>query len=401
MAQVIKALGSGQGEWGYPIPDDFPIPVSDEMGILEAPLLYLLDVARRGRVASQRTVNTYAEHLLDYFDALEQTGIDWRHATLDTIAAYRDRMAGQISPHTGRLYARSTVNARLRTVERFYHHARRRGWIDQVPFTHEEVSAASHNTMLAHLDTSPTTQTANAMTLREVGTEIPQPVPSKTLRAYMAAADRPYDLIAAWMLATGMRAMEVAALSPEMIPDKSGPTGDEVDRIRLTVTKGGKPRTVFPPRRLTIWTDRYAAEERPRIIKRARQRNPGYKTPSQLFLTRSGAPVYTRRIVEEVSKTFTRVGAPEVTSHWLRHTYAMTMLTSLQRQAANNGDLNPLLVLRDLLGHSNIATTSKYLNAVTIYGDDLHASVESAFDYTLGNTLNDGSQEKDRPPPIA
>jgi site-specific recombinase XerD len=391
MVQQIKALRSAAGDAGVSIQDSFPILVSDEMEILEWPLLYLLHIGTiRGRSRSWDTIRTYAEHLVDFFDTLEQNGVDWRHATLDIVAAYRDRMAGQISPHTGRTYAASTVNARLRTVERFYQFAHRQGWIARVPFAYEDVStdSARRDTMLAHVDAGPSQTTASQLTLRQPGSEIPCPVPTDTLRRFFAAAERPYDLIAAWMVTTGMRAEEVAALTPAMIPDMSGPVSDDLSAIPLTITKGSKPRRAFPPKRLLIWTDRYVAEERTRTIKQARQRNRAYTAPGHLFLTKTGKPVYKRRIIEEISKTFTRVGAPEVTSHWLRHTYAMTMLTNLQRQAATNGDLNPLVVLRDLLGHESIQTTSKYLNAVQIYSDDLHQSVEGVFERVLGQNLD-------------
>jgi len=390
MAQQIKALGSAADEAGGPaIPDGFPILASDEMEILEAPVLYLLNIGTlRGRSRSWDTIRTYAEHLVDFFDTLEQNGIDWRHATLDTIASYRDRMVGQTSPHTGRTYAPSTVNARLRTVERFYQHAHRQGWIDRMPFAYEDVSAGRQDTMLAHVDSAPSQTTANTLTVRQYGSEIPRPVPTDTLRRFFAAAERPYDLIAAWMVTTGMRAEEVAALTPAMIPDMSGPMSDDLSAIRLTITKGNKPRRVFPPKRLLIWTDRYVAEERARIIKQARNRNSAYTTPEHLFLTKTGTPVYKRRIIEKISNTFTKIGAPEITSHWLRHTYAMTMLTNLQRQATTNGDLNPLVVLRDLLGHESIQTTSKYLNAMQIYSDDLHQSVQGVFERVLGQNLD-------------
>lgn len=50
--------------------------------------------------------------------------------------------------------------------------------------------------------------------------------------------------------------------------------------------------------------------------------------------------------------------------HSLRHTYATTMLAFLQREARSSTDLNPLLTLQVLLGHSNISTTSIYLHVL-------------------------------------
>src|SRR5258708_17434390 len=44
------------------------------------------------RSRAGETVRTYAEHLHDWFDALEQSGLDWRMADETTVAAYRNRM---------------------------------------------------------------------------------------------------------------------------------------------------------------------------------------------------------------------------------------------------------------------------------------------------------------------
>src|SRR3546814_4641991 len=69
-----------------------------------------------GRAHATETVRTYGEHLHDWFDSLEQSGIEWREADERVIAAYRNRMLENPSAHTGKPYARTTVNARVSTV---------------------------------------------------------------------------------------------------------------------------------------------------------------------------------------------------------------------------------------------------------------------------------------------
>jgi hypothetical protein len=58
-------------------------------------------------------VRTYGEHLHDWFDSLEQSGIEWREADERVIAAYRNRMLEDLSTHTGRLCPDHDQRARL------------------------------------------------------------------------------------------------------------------------------------------------------------------------------------------------------------------------------------------------------------------------------------------------
>ena len=57
--------------------------------------------------------------------------------------------------------------------------------------------------------------------------------------------------------------------------------------------------------------------------------------------------------------------------HWLRHTFAMTMLVRLQAQAAVKPDINPLKVLQVLLGHGSIQTTAIYLRCVELHAREI------------------------------
>jgi hypothetical protein len=59
------------------------------------------------------------------------------------------------------------------------------------------------------------------------------------------------------------------------------------------------------------------------------------------------------------------------TGHWLRHTFAMTMLARLQVQARTTPEINPLKVVQVLLGHSSIASTAIYLRCVEMLSAEL------------------------------
>lgn len=111
---------------------------------------------------------------------------------------------------------------------------------------------------------------------------------------------------------TGLRRGEALSLTPDMIRDGC---------ILLADTKSGRPRLVPMPR------------EAARI---AQERLPWSISSPNL-----------RRLFERARKA---AGMPHVRMHDLRHTYASWLVQAGQ----------PLAVVRDLLGHSSLAVTSRY-----------------------------------------
>lgn len=54
----------------------------------------------------------------------------------------------------------------------------------------------------------------------------------------------------------------------------------------------------------------------------------------------------------------------KATTHLLRATFACMLLARLEHLAARGAPVNPLLVVKVLLGHEHIETTDRYLRAV-------------------------------------
>src|ERR1700736_2673887 len=84
------------------------------------------------------------------------------------IAAYRNRMLEQPSPHTGRPYARATINDRVRTVCRFYEWAHRRGLVEELPFRLSDVRVfhgGAEGGLLGHLRRGASVVRAHVFTL--------------------------------------------------------------------------------------------------------------------------------------------------------------------------------------------------------------------------------------------
>jgi len=180
--------------------------------------------------------------------------------------------------------------------------------------------------------------------------------------------------------------MELCALTVAQVPETAAL--DAADHpllgVALTVTKGDRPRSAYPPMRLVDRTHWYIGEERAALIRRIRRGLPGYRPPAALFLNRNGVGVTRVRLTAAFAAAFDAAGL-DGSLHWLRHTFAMTMLIRLHAQAATNPEINPLKVLQVLLGHGSIQTTAIYLRCVELHARDIAESL----DYLYGGAVAD------------
>jgi site-specific recombinase XerD len=340
-----------------------------------------------GRSHAAETIRTYGEHLHDWFDSLEQSKIGWQTVGELDIAAWRNRMLASPSPHTKRPYARSTINDRVRTVCRFYGWAHQRGWIAERPFHFTDVRVGQRRqSMLGHLELRPGVMAANALTVSE-HERLPRALRVDQLRQLFARLASPYDLMASWALVTGMRRKELCALAVQQIPETAHLDADAhpLIGVGLTITKGDKARTVYPPIRLLDATHRYIGEVRGPLIRKLRRNHASYHPPDALFLNRHGRPIDRGRFSVALAEAFAAAGVIG-TGHWLRHTFAMTMLARLQLQARTTPAINPLKVVQTLLGHSAITSTATYLRCVEMHSAELEESVA----YLYGALIDNG-----------
>lgn len=384
---VVRIIRAAMGYAA--IPAGFPILVSERMAIIEPAFAWLMELATiPGRSHAAETVRTYGEHLHDWFDSLEQSELDWHSVSEAEIAAWRNRMLSQPSLHTKRPYARSTVNDRVRTVCRFYAWAQGRGWIESLPFHFVDVRVGSgrRQSFLAHVDARPGVMAANILTVAE-HERLPRPLRVDQLRRVFAHLDMPYRLMAEWALATGLRRKELCGLAVFQVPETAHLDDEDhpLVGVPLTITKGDKPRTIYPPIRLVDRTQRYIDEVRTPQVRALRRGRPDYRPPSALFLNTQGNVVSKARLTAVFAEAFRAAGVTG-TLHYLRHTFAMTMLVRLQRQAATTPNLNPLKIVQVLLGHSSIQSTSIYLRCVELNTRDLADSI----DYLYGELVPDG-----------
>jgi integrase len=240
--------------------------------------------------------------------------------------------------------------------------------------------------MLGHLELRPGVVAANVLTVSE-HERLPRALRADQLRRLFTMLAVPYDLMASWALVTGMRRKELCALEVYQVPETAHLDADDhpLVGVGLAITKGDRPRTVYPPIRLLDATHRYIDEVRGPLIRRLRRADRTYRPPSALFLNRRGLAVSRARFTAAMSAAFAAAGVVG-TGHWLRHTFAMTMLARLQHQARATPDINPLKVVQTLLGHSSISSTAIYLRCVEMHSAELEESVA----YLYGALIGDG-----------
>lgn len=199
------------------------------------------------------------------------------------------------------------VNDRVRSVCRFYSWAHRRGLIDTLPFDYVDESR-----MMAHLDHRRPIIAANVLTISEAE-RLPRPLRVDQLQALFSHLDAPYGLIAEWALATGMHRKELCGLKLQQVPEGAhlDIEEDPLVGVPLTITKGDRPRTVYPPLRLIARTHGYAGEERAALLKRLRTARPRYRSPATLFLNSKGDPITRARLSAVFGAAFRGRASPD------------------------------------------------------------------------------------------
>ena len=374
------------------IPLGFPMLISEEMKIIEPAFGYLLEIATlRGRTASPRTVQTYAEQLLDWFDTLEQNEIDWQCVSAETLGGYRRRHETAPSPVTGREYAPTTINARVRGVYRFYKWAAENHLIGKMPFPSESYrNFRAPKGFLGHTSQPGKISARNPLTLREPHAR-KRSLSVTEIQHLMAELKEPYETMAAWAVATGMRRMELCALKTDQIPNPMGLREREgkLVPIDLTVTKGDRPRAVYAPLLLIDRTARYIHGARRRAAKASRIRSSKH-----LFLGPRGAPVKPHTASTAFQKGFARA-AVTGNLHCLRHTFAVRVYEALMKRERAGEQINVLMALRDLLGHSSVAVTETYLASLEMHPDTVEPTLEYLYGALVENLASDKNEDKD------
>src|SRR6266498_2537545 len=105
----------------------------------------------------------------------------------------------------------------------------------------------------------------------------------------------------------------------------------------------------------------YAVKVRPGLAQNTQE------SAATLFITQDGKPYGEQGQLMMFRRLSRRLGF-QVTAHMLRHAYATHTLHALRERHVS---FDPLLYVRDRLGHSSVSTTERYLHYLADIEDDL------------------------------
>jgi integrase/recombinase XerD len=343
-----------------PRPEGFPLLFTADLRLIE-PVVAFLHEHSVQRAHTADTLRSYTEILYDWFETLEQNHINWAEADAVDLVAYRNRMMQQPSAHTGRPYRISTINHRVRGVLRFYDWAVRMHWI-----TSSQLAGESGNFGVAR-PARPSRASAmqpadhSLFVLRQFE-QLPRPLTADQARELLARLMPPYDLMARWQLYTGLRVSELLRLDIKAL--SRVPTSAAGHHMIEVTRKGRKPGYVIASASLLDETAGHLAIHRQAWLQRARRRG-NLAEQTALFVNARGAPAGKSAYQRAISQAGLACGF-KATTHLLRATFACMLLARLEQLASGGAVINPLLVVKVLMGHERIETTDRYLRAITV-----------------------------------
>jgi len=345
---------------GHPV-EGLPLLINDEGGPLQPVQDFIIHILmENGRTRSKLTWEAIGRRLYDYFAFLNANGLQWDDKSAppgaSPLSRYRDWSAGTLR------LAPTTINKRLALVVRFYEWARRHGYIDRLPFTYRQIYSSTGRGVLAHVQRHAKVSQHAAVLLREHKGPIRILTAEQVQQSRKFLSNPTHRLLFELMLRSGLRSCEARTLPASYVSDPNGREDirpGQLIRVDLDPRdmeiKYERPRSIDVPWDLMRELAAYKALER-----RSRLAQAGHDHPS-LILSSTGGPVARTSLVGIFSGLSRRVGF-KVSAHMLRHTYATYTLAALRRKPDFSGE--PLLYVRDRLGHSDVQTTARYLHLI-------------------------------------
>ncbi|WP_404471257.1 tyrosine-type recombinase/integrase [Vreelandella venusta] len=354
----------GQSYEGFPILLDKKNDVFIEG--MEFLVYYCL---KRGSVQSSRSWETFGRDLYDFFAFLEANNLSWRKLSDNhnetLLAIYRDASFEHFN------LSASTVNRRLNLAIKFYRYALKKGWVNTLPFDLETVKVRQARSFLAHTDTSGGYLVKPDVMLKTPTTKIKLLNREQIEVLLNAIKNRTLSLIVRLGLLTGLRKEELLTFPVSYVISP----GKKVSRSHIVVElkpqeirlKGNKGRSIHVPVSIMrdLWD--YVIHDRNQLIQK-------YGTnPRTLFVT-SKAKSWSLKS-RTLNNQLQALNLPFPSHpHVLRHTYATHTLKSLMERKSIT--FNPLIYVRDRLGHSSITTTERYLHFLDEIEDNLRTAYQ-------------------------
>ena len=313
-----------------------------------------------GEALSALTWEAYGRRLFDYFAFLEANGLAWNEESqadgLSVLSRYRDWSSGELELDP------STLNKRLNLIVRFYQWAKQRDLIAALPFGERRVRATPHSGFLSHVARPNAESTKPSVMVRE-RKRLTKFLTKDQAKVCLALdADPSHRILFHLMVRTGLRSCEARTFPFKYVFNprlKKGLRPGQMISVALEPSdmhlKYGRPRTIDVPWSLMeeMWS--YT------LHKREVRKAAGNGRATALVLTREGRQ-YTKDSIVDVMKAYERKCGFYVRAHMLRHTYGTYTLLALRKSRDFKGE--PLLYVRDRMGHSDVQTTMVYLHLI-------------------------------------
>ena len=359
-------------------PNDLPAPgvplVIEPNGLIFRVGTYWLFDMALNKFAATETLRSYADALADWLRTCDANGWDWANVHDAHLNAYRRHMLTEPSSFTDRPYARSTINGRLIRIELFYRFAAQHRHIAHYPFTQSQGQVGRAEWQrLRHNSAGPAKRNSRRHRAASSTSHWVQQTLLSNILSSLPSMDR---LITIWIALSGCRRHEILALTLSQIT-KALNFDRPIVEIELVVTKGSVPRRIYVPRSVVDLTYHFMTGERAQSMREARKKGRQLRDHDKVWFTKRGAPIAARTYSEHILNASRAAGQP-IRLHDLRHTYAISMLLLLKKLSANDpeSEINSLQIVRLLLGHASIATTTRYLESMDVSSPILLRAIE-------------------------
>jgi site-specific recombinase XerD len=344
---------------GRPRPG-FPLVLDNDMKPAEPLHGYLLHrLLEKGKKLDIKTWEAYGRRLWDFAQFLNANNYEWNQPFVSTahsvVRNYRDWQAEdlKLSP--------ATINDRLEIVADLYNWALERRMIERLPFEYEDVTVRGIEHDFSHLTGGQRSFRRPDILVNEWEQE-PAFLMADQLRLARASTRSTSHRIAFDLMArVGLRSIETCTFPEFYVFDpftrtdiKPGSLIDVALDPRDMGIKFGRPRVVHVPFSLMAEMNTYKVFERNAFVRPERDRK-------ELLLTTHGNRFAKESLCKVIGDLGRKVGFA-IRPLMLRHSYAIHTLLLLREHPEMK--IEPLMYVRDRLGHSSVQTTMVYLRQI-------------------------------------
>lgn len=339
----------------------FPVILGGDMAPARPFHDYLHDhLLGRGKALDVKTWEAYGRRLWDFACYLHANGLTWDQPFIahgqSVVRIYRDWQAQDLKLEP------TTINDRLKTVTHFYKWALEKRLIQRLPFGYEDVKVSGIEHDLRHVTGGQAVFSRPNVLLDEWEKEPVFLTGTQIKLARESIRSMSQRLLFDLMVRVGLRSIEARTFPLKYVVDpatcaywKPGMMIDVRLDPRDMDIKLKKPRVVHIPYSLMQDMHQYTLFERNRLLREGRD------APSSLILTAYGQPYSkdsARKVMHDIGQ---RVGF-SIRPLMLRHSYAIHTLLLLRNNPDFKGE--PLMYVRDRMGHKNVQTTMVYLKQI-------------------------------------